>query len=80
MRAFVVAIAPGDRVVFQLAVTDTRMRGFSEAHPPTVSVEAAGAVELSREIIRQLAPALAAHLRSAERGRLCVAGDEPGAA
>lgn len=79
-EAFVVAVGPGDAVTFQLAITDTRLRAFSEARPPTVTMPAAAAVELSREILRQLRPDLAGSMRSAERGRLRVAGDEPGAA
>ena len=79
-EAFVVAVGPGDAVTFQLAISTTRLRGFSEDRPPSVTVEAAAAVELSREIIRQLRPDLAASVRSDERTRLRVAGDEPGAA
>lgn len=79
-EAFVVAVGPGDAVTFQLAVTDTRLRSYTEERPPSVTMPASAAVELSREILRQLRPDLAASMRSAERGRLRVAGDEPGAA
>jgi len=74
-EAFVVAVGPGDAVTFQLAITDTRLRAFSEDRPPSVTVEAAAAVELSREILRQLRPDLAATLRTAERGRLRAVND-----
>lgn len=69
-EGLVVAIAPGDRVVFQIATTDARLREWSAEHPPTVTTNADAAVELCRELLRQLRPDLAKALRSGERGRL----------
>jgi hypothetical protein len=74
-EGLVVAIGPGDSVAFQLAVSDTRLRGYTEERPPTITMQAAAAVELSREILRQLRPDLAATLRTAERGRLRAVND-----
>jgi len=77
-EGLIVAVGPGSAVSVQFAVSTTRLRSYTEERPPTITMPGEAAVELSKELLRQLAPSLAAGLRSAERGRLrAVNGDDP---
>lgn len=66
-EGFVVAIAPGGGVVFQLALHEQRLRAFSEERPPSCRMPADAAVALASELLRQLRPGLLEHLEVAER-------------
>ena len=72
---FAVAVAPGGAVIVQLAFSDARLRTYSEARPPSVTLAPDAAIELAREILNQLDPgALAPATRPALR---LVGGDDP---
>jgi hypothetical protein len=74
-ESFAVAIAPGGAVIVQLAFSDARLRTYSEARPPSVTLQSDAAIELAREILAQLAPnALAPASRATLR---LVVGDGP---
>lgn len=81
-EALVVAIDAHDNVIVQFALRDRRLRTYSEDRPPSITMPAAAAVDLAREIFRQLRPDLAAALGAAERRpNLRLVGlDDPGAA
>lgn len=65
--AFAVAIAPGDAVIVQFACSDARLRSYSEARPPSVSMPVDAAAEMAVEMLRQLRPGLVEQLEIAER-------------
>lgn len=78
-EALVVAVAPGDGLLLQFALTDARLRASSAANPPTLRLDRDAAVALAREVLVQLAPNLAARLDARERPALRVVGnDDPG--
>lgn len=77
-EGFACAIAPGGEDIVQLAFSESRLRTFSEARPPSCSMPADAAVELARGLLRQLAPDLAAKLDAKGRPALrLVGGDDP---
>jgi hypothetical protein len=77
-----VARAPGGEVVVQLALAEHRLRGFTEARPPSCSLPAEAAVALARALLAELRPDLAAALEAHERRRALrvVGSDGPEAA
>ena len=62
-----VAVGPGGAVVVQLALSEARLRACSESWPPSCSMPPDAAVDLARELLRELRPDLARHLEVAER-------------
>ena len=78
-----VARLPGGAIAVQICVRETRLRGFTEARPPSVTMPADAAIELARCLLRALAPDLAAALVAhARRAALRLVGgdDDPEAA
>lgn len=51
-----VAIEPRGYVLIQFAVAEATLRGFSEDRPPSCRMEPDAAIELAREILKQLDP------------------------
>jgi hypothetical protein len=77
-EGFAVAIEPSGAVVFQIALSEARLRSYSEDRPPSCAMAPEAAVELAREILRQLAPG---DLAPARRPVLRIVGsDDPEAA
>jgi hypothetical protein len=77
-EALVVAVTPGGELCLQLCFEDSRLRGYSEQRPPTVTLDAEAAVEMAREILKQLAPDLAEKLSAKGRPELRVVNNEGG--
>jgi hypothetical protein len=77
-EALVVAVTPRGELCLQLCFGESRLRGYSEERPPTVTLDGDAAVALAREILLQLAPELAAKLEAKGRPGLRVVNNEGG--